>query len=214
MNFDSEFNHNDLGIERRETLYQGFFKVDGLHLKHKTFADGEIRVRRELFIRGDAVAAILYDPDHSLIALIDQFRVGALRQADGPWCLEVVAGMIDTDESPLQVIEREMREEANIVAKRLDYIGNYLSTPGGTDETIYLFCAICDLSKAGGIHGLDSEGEDIRVNVFDADKLLADLYAHGLNGHRRYNNAATLISLQWLYFQRTQGYFDSATTNP
>lgn len=205
MDTETEFNNNDVDIKKRETVYQGFFKVEKLHIQHKCFRDdSKLVISRELFVRGDAAAAILYDPDHNLIGLIDQFRVGALKEAEGPWCLEVVAGMIENDQSPEQVIARELLEEANIVAKRLDYIGNYLSSPGGTDEKLHLFCANCDLRHAEGVFGLDSEGEDIRVRVFDADKLLASLYTDGLNSRHRYNNAATLICLQWLYFQRTQ----------
>ena len=200
-----EFDVKDFSIEKREIGYKGFFSLDKLEIRHKRFNDkDELLIRRELFVRGEAVAAILYDPEHNLIALIDQFRVGAINQAEGPWCLEVVAGMIDSDETPEQVIRRELYEEANIVAKKLDYIGNYLSSPGGTDERLHLFCAICDLSHAEGVFGLDSEAEDIRVRVFDADKLLADLYTDGLNSQHRYNNAATLICLQWLHFKRTQ----------
>ncbi len=203
MDTKAEFNHDHVVIEQRDTVYRGFFKVDKLRLRHQCFqADRELEIQRELFVRGDAAGAILYDPDHNLIGLIDQFRVGALNQSEGPWCLEVVAGMIDSDETPEQVIVRELQEEANIVAKRLDYIGNYLSSPGGTDEKLHLFCAICDLRHAEGVFGLDSEAEDIRVRVFDADKLLAGLYTDGLNSRDRYNNAATLISLQWLYFYR------------
>ena len=206
MSFQAEFGPDDVEIERREIVYQGFFKMDRLRLKHQCFAGGPPKsIVRELFVRGDAVAALVYDPDHDLIALIEQFRIGALKQPQGPWCLEVVAGMIDVGLSPEQVIIRELHEEANIVAKRLDYIGNYLSSPGGTDEKLHLFCAFCDLRRAEGVFGLDGEGEDIRVKVFDADRLLASLYTPGLNSDQRFNNAATLICLQWLYFYRQQG---------
>jgi len=204
MDLKSVFSHQDVAIEKRDTVYRGFFKVEKLHLRHKCFnSDEQLSIQREVFVRGEAVAAIPYDPDHNLIALIDQFRVGALKQDQGPWCLEVVAGMIDDNTTPEQVIRRELQEEANIVAKELDYIGNFLSSPGGTDEKLHLFCAVCDLRHAEGVFGLDSEGEDIRVRVFDADKLLAGLYTDGLNSRQRYNNAATLICLQWLHFKRT-----------
>lgn len=206
MSLSTEFGKDDVEIESRETAYQGFFKMDRLRIKHKCFANDDKQVTRELFVRGDACAAILYDPIHSLIALIEQFRVGAIQQEEGPWCLEVVAGMIEMGETPEQVIRRELKEEANIAPKTLDYIGNYLSSPGGTDERLHLFCANCDLRHAEGVFGLDSEGEDIRVRVFDADKLLASLYTDGLIGVQVYNNAATLICLQWLYFKRTQGF--------
>lgn len=198
----TRFSQDDVEVEQRQRAYDGFFKLDRLRIKHKRFQHPQdLTISRELFVRGDAVGVLPYDPDHNLLALIEQFRVGALAQTEGPWCLEVVAGMVESGESPQQVAERELQEEANIVAKKLDYIGSYLSSPGGTDEKLHLFCAICDLRQAEGVFGLDSEGEDIRVRVFDADKLLASLYTDGLIGDRAFNNAATLISLQWLYSQ-------------
>lgn len=203
--FSTEFSHDDVTIKKRENAFTGFFKIERLEIEHKRFQNqSPAFVKRELFIRGDAVAAILYDSENDLIGLIEQFRVGALSETYGPWCLEVVAGMIDTNETPEQVITRELQEEANITAKKLDYIGNYLSSPGGTDEKLHLFCANCDLHQAEGVFGLDSEGEDIRVRVFDANTLLAAIYADGIIGDRPFNNAATLICLQWLYFKRGQ----------
>ena len=41
-------------------------------------------------------------------------------------------------------------------------IHTYLASPGGTSETITLFCARFDSSKFGGVHGLAEESEDIR----------------------------------------------------
>ncbi|RZA06201.1 MAG: ADP-ribose diphosphatase, partial [Moraxellaceae bacterium] len=79
-----------------------------------------------------------------------------------------------------------------------EYICNYLSSPGGSDEKLHLYCGLCDLGSAGGVYGLPEEGEDIRVHVFPADEVFAEL----LNG--RFNNAAALICLQWLQLNRAR----------
>ena len=192
-----QYQNEAVEIAEREIVYQGFFRMERLRLRHRLFA-GEWSgyLTRELFVRGEAVAAILYDPARDLIGLIEQFRVGALNEPQGPWCLEVVAGMTEPGELPEDVIRRELKEEANLVANRLQYICNYLTSPGGTDEKLHLFCALCDLSEAGGVHGLDTEGEDILVRVFAADAVFDAM----LGG--RTNNAATVIGLQWLQLNR------------
>ena len=71
-------------------------------------------------------------------------------------------------------------------------IGRYLVTPGGAAESCTLFCGRADLSEAGGIHGLASEGENIRVSVMPVAEAVA------LTHTERVANATTIIALQWL----------------
>lgn len=193
-----QFNRDDVEIIRREELYKRFFRVEKIVLKHKLFAGGWGKeIGRELFVRGEAVAVILYDPLHDLIGMIEQFRIGALAEPNGPWCYEVVAGILEEGESPEDVARRELIEEANISPDKLLYICNFLPSPGGSNEKIHLYCGLCDLTQAGGVYGLPEEGEDIRVHVLAADEVFAEL----LKG--RFNNATALICLQWLQLNRT-----------
>ena len=194
-----QFTCTDVEIIRREEMYKRFFRVEKIFLRHKLF-NGEWgrEIGRELFVRGEAVAVVLYDPVRDLIGMVEQFRVGALGENNGPWCYEVVAGMLEIGESPEDVARRELKEEANIEPYALEYICNYLSSPGGSDEKLHLYCGLCDLSQAGGVYGLPEEGEDIRVHVFEADKVFAEL----LGG--AFNNAAALICLQWLQLNRSR----------
>lgn len=37
-----------------------------------------------------AVGVLLYDPDTDMVALIEQFRIGALNEPEGPWQLELL----------------------------------------------------------------------------------------------------------------------------
>ena len=194
-----EFDSNDVEVVKREELYKRFFRVEKITLRHKLFKGGWSKdIGRELFIRGDAVAVVVYDPVHDLIGMIEQFRVGALREPAGPWCYEVVAGMVENGESAEEVARRELFEEAALQPYYMEYICNFLSSPGGSDERLYLFCGLCDLSQAGGVHGLADENEDIRLHSFAAEDVFAEL----LNG--RFNNAAALICLQWLQMNRAR----------
>lgn len=194
-----EFSRDDVEIIRREELYKRFFRVEKVFLRHKLFNGGwGQEIGRELFVRGEAVAVILYDPVRDLIGMVEQFRVGALDEPNGPWCYEAVAGMIEPGESPEEVARRELIEEANVEPYALEYICNYLSSPGGCNEKLHLYCGLCDLQTAGGVYGLPEEGEDIKVHVFSAD----DVFAVLLGG--AFNNAAALICLQWLQLSRSR----------
>jgi len=194
-----EFTRADVEIVRREELYKRFFRVEKVFLRHKLFDGGwGQEIGRELFVRGEAVAVVLYDPHLHQIAMVEQFRVGALDEPNGPWCYEVVAGMLEQGELPEEVAIRELQEEANLEPFAMEYICDYLSSPGGCDEKLHLFCGLCNLENAGGIYGLPEEGEDIRVHVFAADEVFAELYSG------KFNNAAALICLQWLQMHCTR----------
>jgi ADP-ribose pyrophosphatase len=191
---------SDVEVSHREIAYDGFFKMEKVQLRHRLFEGGWSQsITRELFVRGQAVAAIMYDPKNDLIGFVEQFRIGALSEGiETPWLYEVVAGMTERGEQPEDVIRRELVEEADMTPDELIYICDYYSSPGGTDESLTLYCALGDLTALGGIHGLPEEGEDIKVLVLPAEKVFRELYGG------RFNNAATLICLQWLQFNRSK----------
>lgn len=183
----------DFEIISRETIYQGVFSVARIRLRYRLFDGGWSRqVTRELFVRGAAVGVLLYDPWHRLVGLVEQFRVGALDEAGGPWLLEVVAGIVDTDETLEEVARRETFEEAGIAELVLEPICAYLTSPGGSNEKMQLFCGLVDLRGHGGSFGLAHENEDILFRVLPE----ADAFAALAEG--RCNNAGIVISLQWL----------------
>lgn len=196
-NMKPRYSRRDVKVDNDKVVFDGFFKLHEIRLKHRLFAGGWSQtVTREVFHRGEASAAILYDPENDLIGLIEQFRVGALESEFGPWCLEVVAGMLEPGEAPEQVIMRELAEEAGISRARLIPICSYYSSPGGCSEKIHLYCALCDLRDAGGIHGLDHENEDIFLHPVPAQEVFSIML------ESRMNNAATLLGLQWLQINR------------
>ena len=180
-------------LESHRTLFEKYFKLDEYSISHELFAGGNSPVfTREIFERGVVVAVLPYDPRRGKVVLIEQFRAGAIDDADGPWLVECVAGVIDAGESEQQVALRECVEEAGCNIERLETISNYYVSPGGTSEHCSLFCGIVDSVGVGGIHGLPHEHEDIKVMVIDAEQA----YAWVREG--RIRSSATIIALLWL----------------
>ncbi len=186
-------------IVEREACFRGFYRLDRLHLRHRQFS-GEMGpvLSRELFLRHDAVCVLPYDPQRDEVVLIEQFRVGAMEKGAHPWLLELVAGLIDTDEVPEAVAHREAREEADLELTSLWPITQYFPSPGGSDEHVYLYLGRCSSVGAGGVHGLAEEGEDIRVHVWPFEDALQAVK------DGRINNAASIIALQWLALNRAE----------
>ncbi|WP_105199622.1 ADP-ribose diphosphatase [Pseudoalteromonas sp. T1lg10] len=193
MNKISSFKNQDVQIESTERVFDGFFKVDKYRFNHALFAGGRSdTIEREIFERGHAVAVLPYDPRSRQVLLVEQIRIAAMNSKDSPWLLECIAGMADGSEDYQAVVRKEAQEEAGLELGELEFMLSYLSSPGGTSERLYLYLAQTDLSEAGGIFGLDHEGEDIKVHVLDLDDALARLSSGEID------NAATVISLQWL----------------
>ena len=191
------FNSNDIQIEEKIPLYQGFFKMVRYDFKHRLFAGGwSDTVKREIFERGHAVAVLPYDPETKEFVLIEQIRIGALATSDNPWLIEVIAGVIDEGETIRDVCCREAEEEAGIQLQNVTSAMSYLASPGGTTERIHIFMATTDSTTASGIHGLDHEAEDIRVHRVAEQDALEWLE----NG--RIDNAATIIALQWFFMHK------------
>jgi ADP-ribose pyrophosphatase len=187
----------DVEIIERRTVYKAFTQVDILRLKHRMFAGGMSPViQRELVVKPEAVAVLIYDPALDAVLLIEQFRVGAIAETN-PWQLEVVAGLVDGDGESLEAVaHREVEEEAGVKLTRLEKIARFFLSQGGSNECFTLFVGQADLANAGGVYGLLDEGEDIRVQVIAAQQAINMLQQD------RLLNAPLLIALQWLGLNR------------
>lgn len=187
-----EFTSRDVEIISKESVFEGFFKMVKYRFKHKLFAGGwSDVVEREMFERGHAAAMLPYDPKTDQVVIIEQIRIGALEH-EHPWQLEIVAGMIDRDESAEEVIRREAEEEAGITVGRVASVTSYYPSSGGCSEKLDVFVGEVDASKAHGIHGLDYEDEDIRVHVLSREQ------AYQWVKDAIFENGASIIALQWL----------------
>jgi len=187
-------------ILTRETLFQGYFRVDRFKLRHERFEGGwSDAFTREVFDRGGRAAAVLpYDPKTDKLVLIEQFRSGVMAAGEYPWITEVVAGIIDGNEAPEDTARREAMEEAGCQISELQKIANYFSSPGCLTETITLFAGRTTAPENGQLHGVSHEQEDIRVIVLDAAQAISLLYGNKIR------DALTLIALQWFAMHHTE----------
>ncbi len=187
-------------ILKRETLFQGFFRVDRFHLRHERF-DGNWSpvLTREIYHRSKQVAgALLFDPRHDKVVMIEQFRAGTLVVGEYPWMMEIPMGMVDANETPEQAARREALEESGCEVAELQLIASYFSSPGGTSEHVTLFVGRTTAPADGGIYGVASENEDIRVHVMDAARAIGLIYANKIR------DAQTLVALQWFAMHHTE----------
>lgn len=184
-------------IDRR-IEFQGFFRLDTLHLEHRRY-DGQWSgvMRREVFVRSPAVALLPYDPSADRVVLIEQFRAGAYVAGGPSWLVEIVAGIVEDENETLEdLVRREAQEEAGLTVGGLEKICTYLPSPGACSEIITLFVAACTAPQDNTLHGLDEEHEDIRVLTASPEEALDMAMGQPLS------NATTLIALQWLMLNR------------
>jgi len=192
-----QFTQEDCELMARNTCFKGFFKIDRYELRHKLFAGGWSNpIEREIFIRADATCVLPYDPMEGTVVLLEQFRAPVIGQNQSPWLIELVAGMNEEGEKPEDVAAREAKEEADLELLELEPIMEYLVSPGGSTEKVYLYCAKVNSLGIGGIHGLEEENEDIKVHVVKLESAIEMLSSGQIN------NAAAIISLQWLVLNK------------
>ncbi|MBF7071881.1 ADP-ribose diphosphatase [Glaciecola sp. MH2013] len=197
MTFTLNYSNDDVNVLSKKTVFKGFFTMNRYEVEHKLFDGSMSRVmQREMFERGHAVAVLPYDPDTQEFVLIEQFRLGAMETCESPWLIEVIAGMIDEGESPEEVCHREAKEESNIEMSELTKALTYLSSPGGTTERLHIFMGKTDSTKAGGVFGLASESEDIKVH------RVPEATARAWLETGRIDNAAAIIALQWFFLNK------------
>ena len=187
------------GVEilEKKICFQGFFRLERYRLRHRLFSGKWSQpVVREILERGHAAAVLPYDPLRNEVILIEQFRIGAMSVPDGPWLMEIVAGIIEENESAVDVVKREGMEEANCDITDLIPLYDYLVSPGGTTERIALFCGKVDAAHAGGIYGVLEGGEDIKVHVVTLETALSLLKTGKII------SASAIIAIQWLALNR------------
>ena len=188
-------------VERveRTVAFQGYFRVARYLFRHSLYRGGQsVEVDREVFERGQAAAVLPYDPVRDEVVLIRQVRAGTFAAGRHPWCWEIVAGMIEKGETPQDVARREAIEEAAVEILDLVPLYSLVLSPGACSETCSIFVGRTDATGVGGIHGLESESEDILVQAMSFADALA------LLSRDEIDNSAAVIALQWLALHRDE----------
>ena len=192
---------DDIAVSARSLGYSSFFAVEDYQLAYRRF-DGTFSrvVDRAVFISGDAVTVLPYDPQRDRVLLIEQFRMGPMARGDGqPWSLEAIAGRIDPGETPEEAGRREAVEEAGLVLGALLPVSNYYPSPGAKSEFLYSYVAIADLPDGvEGVFGLAEEAEDIRGHLLSFAEFMA------LVDSGEVNNAPLVLTAFWLARERAR----------
>ncbi len=185
-------------VLNKTTPFKQFFQIDIYDIQHELFAGGwSDVVTREVFERSKAVAVLVHDPKADNVLLVEQFRPGAIYDENGPWMLEIVAGMVEAGENNEDVARREAQEEAACTITDLEFVMDFYPSAGGSTEVISLYYATVDLSGVTlGIHGLETENEDIRTSIESTDTVMDWLKAGKIK------SALTIIALQWLSLRK------------
>jgi ADP-ribose pyrophosphatase len=110
----------------------------------------------------------------------------------------IVAGIIEGDESPEDLIRREAVEEAALEIRDVIPMHNVVLSPGACSEACVTFLGRVDTTGAGGVFGLEAEGENILV------KVLSFAEVHSMLERGEIDNAIAVIALQWLALHRDE----------
>ena len=121
-----------LRLVSQKQVYKGRMlevTVDRVELPNHREVDLEI-------IRHPGAAAVVPVDAQGRVVLVRQ-----VRYATGGWLVEIPAGKLGGDEAPEACAARELAEEAGLAAGKLTPMGCIWTTPGFTDERIWLFLA-------------------------------------------------------------------------
>ena len=188
------YNSDEVKIQSREYLFRGFIQVEKVSLQHRLFNQTEYTpiLQRELIHRPEAAGVLIYDDAQQKFALIEQFRVGAIDDSDSAWQLEIIAGVLDGDESPESCIRRESLEESGCEIDELEHLFSFYPSAGACSELFHLYSAQARLPEQGGVFGMPDEGENIQLHLIDYSEV-THLLSNG-----RLRNAPVIMALQWL----------------
>lgn len=188
------YTHHDVEIQSQEYAFKGFVQVEKVSLRHRLFNQAEYTpvIHRELIRRKEAAGVLIYNDQQQKFALIEQFRIGAMNDPVSPWQLEIIAGVLDGDESPETCIRRESLEESGCELDQIELVFSFYPSAGACDELFHLYVAQAELPEQGGIFGMPDEGENIKLHIIDYLDLNLLLQSD------RLCNAAVIMALQWL----------------
>lgn len=164
--------------ESIRNVFQG--RVLTLNLERVRLPNGRV-AELEIAHHPGGAAVVAVDAD-GRVCLLRQYR-----HAAGGWLTELPAGKLDGGEPPLECARRELAEEAGVIARRWDKLGEFFSSPGVLTEVIHLFLA-------RELTATDARPEE--HEVFEASWLPLD-EAVALAAGGRLQDAKSLIGLLW-----------------
>ena len=130
-----------------------------VELPNETLAFREVVKHKQ----GVCIIPVLNDE----IIFVKQYRSGAEKIL-----LELPAGLVDNNESPLDAAIRELKEETKYSSAKITYLGAFYSSPGFTDELVHLYLAE-ELFESSKPLDDDEFIELSKYNIKQINRLLA-----------------------------------------
>lgn len=143
--------------------------------------DGNTAARE--IVNHPGAAAIIPVLNKNKIIFVRQYRKAVEKEL-----LEIPAGTLEQNESPLNCAKRELTEETGYKAGKIKKIMEFYPAPGYTSEKIHIFAAT-DLKQVGS----NSEPDEFIKTVVIDNAQIKKLYRAG-----RINDSKTLIGLSAL----------------
>jgi 8-oxo-dGDP phosphatase len=176
-----------------ETKFKG--SIISVRVDDVRMSDGTI-VKREVIAHPGAVAIAALD-DEGKIILVNQYRPAIGAQLD-----ELPAGLLDVDgESALGAAQRELAEEARLVADEWNVLLDIHPSPGISTEAVRVFLAR-GLSPATG--EFEAEHEELTMTV--SREPLSEAVRRVLTGG--ITNSATVAGILAAVHGRATGWRD------
>jgi ADP-ribose pyrophosphatase len=135
--------------------------VVDLHVDTVRLPSGRNAIREVVKHPGGVVAVPVLEDGRLL--LVRQFRYPLQK-----YILELPAGKLDSGQSPLETMKRELEEETGYRAEVMRYEFSFCTSPGFSDEIIHLFLARGLTHVAQRLE----EGEHITVESYTLDECL------------------------------------------
>lgn len=162
---------------KSDTIYDGKIlklRVETVELQDKKYS------KREIVDHQKGVGIIAYDGDDRLW-MVSQYRIAVDKVM-----LEIPAGLVESNEAPIETAKRELQEEVGFYPETIDFLFTMHSSPGFTNDKLLFFVAK-DLKESK----LDlDEDENLEAKSYPIDEL----YNMVENGE--ITDAKTIIAIQ------------------
>ncbi|MGJ0846685.1 NUDIX hydrolase [Tissierella praeacuta] len=167
---------------KSDKLYEGKLlnlRVDTVEIPDKKYS------KREIVEHPGGVAIIPITNDNSIV-LVKQYRKAIER-----FLLEIPAGKLEINEEPRETAIRELKEETGFEAKKLEYLLEFYTSPGFSNEKIYLFLAT-DLIEGesnpdvGEFIDIEEHSIDDLVKMVERGEIVDSKTIIGINFAKKY----------------------------
>ena len=150
-----------------DVVYDG--KIITVYNDKVEISDGKTSFREVVEHSGGVVILAFHKKDNTeKILMVKQFRY-PLKQP----LLELPAGKLEKGEDPFEAAKRELTEETGYIAKNWEDLGHIFTSPGYSDEKLYLYKAT-DLEYVGDC---PDEGEiliEYEFSINEIKKMIKD----------------------------------------